>query len=35
MDMKPITLDVPDGVNIIDYVVNFANLNKICITVNY
>lgn len=31
--MKPVTLDVPDGVDIISWVVAFANLNKVCITV--
>ncbi|KAK1382649.1 PPC domain-containing protein [Heracleum sosnowskyi] len=31
--IKPVILDVPDGVDIIDWVAGFANSNKICITV--
>ncbi|KAK1351612.1 hypothetical protein POM88_054184 [Heracleum sosnowskyi] len=33
MGMKPVILDVPDGVDIIDWVADFANSNKVCITV--
>ncbi|KAK1385830.1 hypothetical protein POM88_023565 [Heracleum sosnowskyi] len=30
---QPVILDVPDGVDIIDWVAGFANSNKVCITV--
>ncbi|KAL1827975.1 hypothetical protein ACET3Z_006387 [Daucus carota] len=33
MGMKPVTLEVPVGVDIITWVTNFANSNQVCITV--
>lgn len=31
--MKPVTLEVPAGVDIIDWVAGFANSNKVCVTI--
>ncbi|XP_063942963.1 AT-hook motif nuclear-localized protein 17 [Daucus carota subsp. sativus] len=33
MGMKPVTLEVPAGVDIITWVTNFANSNQVCVTV--
>ncbi|XP_074356518.1 AT-hook motif nuclear-localized protein 28-like [Apium graveolens] len=33
MTMKPVTLVVPNGVNIMEWVAGFAHSNKVCITV--